>query len=295
MPAAPRRSGLRLGLVGAAIAGLALAAGWWLGQGHQGGSSAAQGAIELQVEQLLPRVERGDADPAEQQRLLELLVALNRKAEATRLVEGLADRYPDRWSLRLLLAELRRAQNDRGGAERELRQLLALQPDRIEALQLLALLQVESGRGSQAQAMVQTALQRATRPRLEPRALNLGLLLANIESKRGENAAAEATLTRLAAAFPRDPRPLLARALIERDSNRTAAAQNSLASARQLSQEPLHGELDQLAAAWGLASLTPPQGGTGRSDARGMATEQASPGSNQPPRAALPSTAGGNP
>ena len=287
MPVAPRRTGLWLGLAGAAIAVLALGAGWWLGQWHRGGPSSAQGAVERQVEQLLPVVERGEASPAEQQRLLELLIALNRKPQATRLLEALADRHPDRWSLRLLLAELRREMNDRSGAERELRQLLALHPDRIEALQLMVLLQLEGGRGSQAQAMVQTALNRATKPKLDPRALSLGLLLANLQQKQGQSAAAEATLLALAVEFPRDPRPLLARALIQQEAGRTAAAQTTLAQARGLTSGSLHAQLDQLAAAWGLQSLHPGK-------AAQPATGPASPGSTANPAGSRP-TAGGNP
>ena len=276
MPAAPRRPGLWLGLAGAGIATLALGAGWWLGQLQRGGPSNAQGAIERQVAQLLPTVQRGEASPAEQQRLLELLVALNRKAEATRLLEALADRHPDRWSLRLLLAELRREQNDRTGAERELRQLLALHPDRIEALQLMALLQLESGRGSQAQAMVQAAMNRASKPKPKPEALTLSLLLANIQQKQGQRAQAEATLMKLAADFPRDPRPLLARALLQQEAGQTAAAQNTLTVARGLTRGPLNARLDQVAAAWGLESLTPKPATT-------RPTEPASPGSKGSP------------
>ena len=43
-----------------------------------------------------------------QQRLLELLVGLERRNEAISLLEPMADREPDRWALRLMLAELRR-------------------------------------------------------------------------------------------------------------------------------------------------------------------------------------------
>ena len=279
MPAAPRRTGLWLGLAGVGVVALAMGTGWWLGQWQRGGSSNSQAAVERQVDQLLPVVQRGEASPAEQQRLLELLVALNRKAEATRLLEALADRYSERWSLRLLRAELRREKNDRSGAERELRQLLALHPNQIEALQLMALLQLESGRGSQAQAMVQTALNQASKPKLQPRALNLGLLLANLQQKQGQSSAAEATLIKLANDFPRDPRPLLARALLQQEAGKTAAAQNSLAQARELTQGRLNTQLDQLAAAWGLESLSP-------------AATKVSTGPASPP---LNPTAGGNP
>lgn len=287
MPAAPRRTGLWLGLAGVGVVALAMGTGWWLGQWQRGGSGDSQAAVERQVDQLLPVVQRGEASPAEQQRLLELLVALNRKAEATRLLEALADRHSDRWSLRLLLAELRREQNDRSGAERELRQLLALHPDQIEALQLMALLQLESGRGRQAEAMVQTALNRASKPKLQQKALNLGLLLANLQQKQGQRGAAEATLIKLANDFPRDPRPLLARALLQQEAGKTAAAQTTLAQARSLTNGRLNAQLDQLAAAWGLESLT--AAGT-------IPTGPASPGST-PTQASPPlsPTAGGNP
>lgn len=274
MPAAPRRSGLWLGLAGAAVVLAAVGIGWRLGQWQRGEVSGTQSTLERQVNDLLPLAQRGEASPAEQQRLLELLVALNRKAEASRLLEALADRQPERWSLRLLLADLRREQGDRQGAERELRQLLALHPDRIEALQLLALLQFETGRGSQAQHNVKTALARAQKPKLQPQALPLGLLLANLQQKQGQRGQAETTLMELATAFPRDPRPLLARALLQQEAGQTAAAQTTLAQARELSGPALKPQLDQLAAAWGMATLE------GRPT--GPASAESSPGSAEP-------------
>jgi predicted Zn-dependent protease len=155
----------------------------------------------------------------------------------------------------LLLAELRREQNDLAGAERELQQLLSRQPDQVEALQLLALLQLETGRGSQAQMRVQAALNRASKPKLLPQALPIGLLLANLQLKRGQAAQAQALLGGLARDFPQDPRPLLARALIEQDQGQRAAAQASLAAARSLTPGKGDPRLDQLAAAWQMQAL----------------------------------------
>ena len=83
------------------------------------------------------------------QQLVQVLLALGDQKQATVLLEQMADQQPEQWQLRLLLAELRRNGNDRAGAEREVRQLLNLSPDRIEALQLMTLLQLEQGRGSQ--------------------------------------------------------------------------------------------------------------------------------------------------
>ncbi|MEB3185668.1 MAG: tetratricopeptide repeat protein, partial [Cyanobacteriota bacterium] len=134
MPAAPNRSGIWAGVAAAGVGALCLAGGWWLGHLQSGGASddPARTALERQASGLQSRIDSGTASPAEQQRLLELLVALERRNEATALLERLADQQPQQWSLRLLLAELRRDQNDRSGAERELRQLLNLHPDRIE-------------------------------------------------------------------------------------------------------------------------------------------------------------------
>ncbi|MFQ6538031.1 MULTISPECIES: tetratricopeptide repeat protein [Aphanothece] len=258
MPTAPRRQGPWLGAMAVVLAGSCLAAGWWIGQLRSGSAAggSSRPALERQAEQLRRRLDTGEASPAEQQRLLELLVALERKAEATPLLERLADQQPDRWSLRLLLAELRRDQNDRSGAERELRQLLNQRPDQVEGLQLMALILLETNRGAQAQAQVEAALKRATSPNLRSDAVPIGLLLANVIQRRGDIGKAEAQLIKLTTQFPKDPRPLLARALLQQERGDTKAAQQTLALAKQLggkdAEDP---RLDQVAAAWGLEQL----------------------------------------
>jgi tetratricopeptide (TPR) repeat protein len=243
-----------------ALAALALAAGWGLGHWQrQAGPSGAQVQLEHEIEVLQRRFQTGKATDAERQRLLELLVGLERRAEATALVAQLAQQQPQRWRLRLLLAELRREQNDLSGAERELQQLLSRQPDQVEALQLLALLQLETGRGSQAQLRLEAALNRASKPILQPQALQIGLLLANLQLKRGQAAQAQALLIRLASNFPQDPRPLLARALVEQERGQLVAAQASLAAARALTPGKGDQRLDRLAAAWGIQALRNPK------------------------------------
>ena len=104
MPAAPNRSGIRTGLAIAGAGALCIGAGWWLGQlqGGSAGSDPSRTALERQASSLQQRLNQGEASQAEQQRLLELLVALDRKAEATALLERLADQQPQQWSLRLL-------------------------------------------------------------------------------------------------------------------------------------------------------------------------------------------------
>ena len=251
-----------LGLTAALALALALASGWWLGHRQRSAFPEDPRRVVLQreVRSLRQRLDRNEASAGDRQRLLELLVALDRKAEAISLLEPMADREPDRWSLRLMLAELRRDQNDRAGAERELRMILSRQSDQVEALQLLTLLQLEQGGGAAAEARVKAAFAAATQPVLKPEAMGVGLLLAELQQKRGQGSEAEATYRRLAADFPQDQRPLLGLALLRHGGGDIRGAQEALALARQ--RGPRAGEadprLDRLAASWGLGPLRAP-------------------------------------
>ena len=265
--ATPRRSrpGLWSGLAGALVL-LAAAGGWWLGQQQAGrhGDDPRTRPLIAEASRLRQRFERQEASAGEQQRLLELLIALNRKDQAIALLEPLADREPERWSLRLLLAELRRDQGDRGGAERELRMILSRKPDQVEALQLMTLLKLEQGHGAAAATQVSKAYQSASQGEVKPEAMGLGLLLAELQQRRGQNVQAQATYTRLASQFPQDQRPLLGLALLHHQLGQSQAAQATLAAARQRSGNPSQADpiLDKLAASWGLEPLRAPSPGT---------------------------------
>lgn len=260
MDEAPQRPRPRL--LAAAVAGalVCLAAGWWLGHLQRGSTAAhrAQPALQREADSLLERLERGQVGEAEQKRLLELLIALDRKPEATEILERLADQQPHRWSLRLLLAELRRDQNDRTGAEREVRQLLNLRPDLVEGLQLMALLQLETGRGQLARAQLKTAYERVRKSPSRPETLAIGLLLAHVLQRLNQPAEADALLGQLASSFPTDQRPLLARALLQQERGDSDAAQQTLAQARARRPGAADPRLDAVAAAWGVESLRGP-------------------------------------
>ncbi len=249
-------------LLAAALLAGAAGGGWWLGSRQRPARStpSANASLEREVRDLRQRLQRQQASPAEQQRLLELLVALNRRQDAIAVLEPLADREPDRWSLRLLLAELRRDQGDRSGAQRELRMILNRRSDQLEALQLMTLLRLERGEAGKAEAEVKAAYQKALRPPVRPQALGLGLLLADLQQRRGQGAAAVATYRRLATEFPDDQRPLIALALLRDQQGDRNGALEALHEARQRLRDPSKGDprLDRLAASWGLASLKGP-------------------------------------
>jgi Tfp pilus assembly protein PilF len=145
----------------------------------------------------------------------------------------------------------------------------------VEALQLMTLLELERGAGAAAEARVAAAFTAATQPEVKPEAMGVGLLLAELQQKRGQRGAAEASYRRLAQAFPQDQRPLLGLALLRHGAGDIRGAQEVLAEARQ--RGPGAGKadprLDRLAASWGLAPLrapaasgrpVPPPGPTGR-------------------------------
>lgn len=239
------------------LGGLCLGGGLWLGR-HQAGSGAggsSRSALEQQLAALQQQNTSPEATPATQQRQLELLIALERKAEAAALLEQLADQQPQRWGLRLLLAELRRELGDRSGASRELRQLLNQRPDQIEGLQLLSVVLLEQGQGAEARSRVQASYERLSKAPAQPEALGAGLLLAELLDNQGSPGQAEAVLVKLTATFPADQRPVLARALLLQQRGNLKAAQALLVQAKALKPGEPNTKLDQVATAWGLAAL----------------------------------------
>jgi len=253
------RPALLMALGATALVAVSLAGGWWLGQ-RSGASSndRSRSALERQANLLQDRLAAGSGSDSDRQQLVQVLLALGDQQQATVLLEQMADQQPEQWQLRLLLAELRRNGNDRAGAEREVRQLLNLKPDRIEALQLMALLQLEQGRGQQATAQLKALLEKASKPVVQPRAIPIGLLLGDLLQRQGQKGEAEALYAKLASDLPRDPRPLLALALLQQERGDTKAAQQSLALARSRQPDKNDPRLDQVATSWGLSSLRGP-------------------------------------
>jgi tetratricopeptide (TPR) repeat protein len=293
MPTLPTSRSARLWTVAGAVVlcALALGGGWWLGR-HQAGvppQDTRHTALLQESELLRQKLIRGEASDADRQRQLELLVALDRRAEAISLLEPLADRDPDRWSLRLMLAELRRDQGDRAGAERELRQILNRTPSQVDALQLLTLIRLEQGQATAAESQVKGVYSGLIRPDAKPEALGVGLLLAELQQRRGEAPAAETTYEELAQAFPTDQRPLIGLALLRHSRGNGTGALAALQEARKRSPDPQKDDprLDALAASWGLEKLRGSPS-TGPGSSRGL------PSSNQPQQPAgsapLPTT-----
>jgi tetratricopeptide (TPR) repeat protein len=237
--------------------------GWWLGRATQESSpgDAARQALLQRQRQLELRYQLGDANEADKLRLLKLRLAVGDRSGAIELLEKMSDRLPQQWLLRLLLADLREQDRDRGGAEREIRQVLNMRPQQVEALEAITRLEVQRRRGEQSEARLSAAI---TASKGKPEALPLGLLMADLQQRMGKLPEAESTYRALIEANPEDPRPTLALALFKQEQGLSAEARQLLQQARQSAPALARPVLDQVATSWAVQELrNQPKPGSG--------------------------------
>jgi len=255
----------------AAVAAIGLAGlgGWWLGHTSKQIEAAEtpQTAFKQRRAPLETKLKGGTASDAEQLQLLKLRLALGDKSGALGLLETLSDQRPENWQLRLMLADLRRQQQDQSGAEREIRQVLNVKPLQPEAWQQLSQLQLNQGKGAQLEAQLKSS---ALIAKTKPEGLPLGLLLADVQQRRQQSKSAENTYRDLIGRYPEDPRPLLALAMQKQEAGEGEAAVALIREARQRVPEKSRPVLDQVAASWMVKSVRQQaQGPTGRALAAG--------------------------
>jgi tetratricopeptide (TPR) repeat protein len=257
-------------LVAICVAGFG---GWGLGRSGFGlaPAEAPPAALQRRRAPLETKLAKGEATAEEQLQLLKLRLALGDQNGAISLLEPLSDQRPEQWKLRLMLADLRRQQKDQGGAEREIRQVLNVQPLQVEAWQQLTQLQLKQGKGAKVEAQLNKA---AVAAKGKPEELTLGLLLADLQQRRQQKQSAENTYRNLINRYPEDPRPLLAMALQKQEAGQGEAAVALLREARQRMPENSQLVLDQVAAGWSMKNLQKaaqgPTGNTLRAGAAGL-------------------------
>ena len=279
----PRAKRLRqLGLFGLAMAA-ALGAGWWWGQRQPStaAANAKQTTLERNSEQLETKLAAGTASDEEQRQLLRLRLAMGDQPGAIKLLEPLSDQNPEQPSLRLLLADLKSQNDDNAGAEREIRQVLNVQPLHPQALQDYARLQLKLGRQQEVMQQLQASAEAA---KGTPEALPIGLLLADVQQSNGLNGEATATYQGLIASHPADPRPMLALALLRHSQGDLGAARSLLQQAKLNSTPVAAGVLDQVAAGWAVGRIRAEAPSANAADLKAPAA----------PAPAMDSEAGGN-
>ena len=228
----------------------------WFGAQLIAPESRALGNREIlnrQVKELLDQQNNGDLNTEEQQKLLERLLVLGRNEEAMTQIELLMARQPKTWLWKLMLAELKREQGDRDGAQKDINQLMTIQPHNLEVLQLKILLDLEAGREKAAVAELKKRFESKTKGKRIP----IGLLLADLQRQTGQTKAAAALYRVLSNESPTDARPLLALALMRQEQGQDQQAQTLLQEARERRKKPGEADplIDGLASQWRLNSI----------------------------------------
>ncbi|HJN34941.1 MAG: tetratricopeptide repeat protein [Prochlorococcus sp.] len=208
--------------------------------------------LDAEVQLLLARQQQDDLNPAEQRRLLERLIVLERPEQALGLLQQLSNQEPKALIWPLMIAEFKRFEGDLDGARQEINRLLTLHPQKLEVLELKALLELDSGRGSAVVGLLKATFN--SQPRGQR--LTTGLLLADVQRQSGQTEKAAALYNALAAESPNDARPLIALALLRQEQGMGKKAQLLLFRARQRRTKPGEADpmIDSLAAHWGLLS-----------------------------------------
>ena len=234
--------------------GLSAVAGWQLGRTSQNEPilNLEQQRLQRRSAALEEKLLEGTATSEEQMQLLKLRLASGNDVGAIALLEPLSDQNPTKWSLRLLLADLLLQQNDSAGAEREIRQVLNINPIQPQALQDYARLQLKLGNE---QAVIEQINAAAVAAAGRPEALSIGLLQADLQQRQGLTAEAEATYRNLIGTHPTDPRPFLALALLKQTQGQIPAAKQLLQRAKLYSTPVAGTVLDQIAASWSVGAL----------------------------------------
>ena len=197
--------------------------------------------------------------------LLELITAQLQQGNlqaAYDYVQALDRKYPQRWQLGLLAAELLRASGELTAAQQQVRGLLAVDPDNLSLLRLYCRILLEQGEADRAEAVAEAAWQRVRPPEPpgpEPEstvdAVPYGLLLADVRRAQGKVDAADQLLEQMIDRSQRrktDPRPLVAQAMLRQDNGDLEAAQQLLAEARQYGDPVTIQWLDILSRRWSL-------------------------------------------
>ena len=245
-----QRAGRRL--MGGLLVAAAVASGWiaaWT-LAPQTSASGSRAVVDDEVTQLLNTRQRRELNPGERERLLEQLLRLERLDDAKLVLQQWLNKQPHSLSMGLLLADLQRRSGALEAARQELERLLRLHPLHPELLRLIALVDVQDGRGQE--ALQRLKAQFSSRP--EGQRLELGLLLADLQRQTGRFKDAAALYQQLTKESAEDVRSVLALAMLHQEQGDAAEVERWLEQARlrRGNSDRPDPMIDQLAYRWGL-------------------------------------------
>ena len=161
-------------------------------------------------------------------------------------LEKIAALNPQIPNYTVLLAQTKQYLGDREGATNSYRQVLATQPQNINALQGLVSLLLDAKRPESAMGAVKIALKQATS---EAEATPIKLLLAQIYITQQRNTDALAIYDALMVTSKQDFRPVLAKALVLKQMGNLSEANTLLTTATDLAPDEYKDQIKQLAQA----------------------------------------------
>ena len=252
-------------LLGGSYAG-AFVLGWWVANSTpaQVTSSAASTAEQQKLVNLRKRLDILPDDPG---LLLELITTQLQQGDlqaAYDHLDTLYRQYPQRWQLGVLAAELLRSSGELAAAEQQVQALLAVDPDNLSLLRLYCRILLEQGEPVRAEAVARAAWQQAqardpetpeTQSTIDEQAVPYGLLLADVLRSQDKVSAADQLLEQMIERGDlnrKDPRPLIAQAMLRQNNGDLEAAQQLLAEARQHGDPTTIQWLDILSRRWSL-------------------------------------------
>ncbi|MCS6959005.1 MAG: tetratricopeptide repeat protein [Pseudanabaenaceae cyanobacterium SKYGB_i_bin29] len=166
-------------------------------------------------------------------------------------LQTLANTYPEQTVYRLTLARTYQQLQETDKAITEYRNVLAIEPSNLNALQQLVETELSLNRVDSAIDLLQAAIEKSEAAnKIKPNSADVAsvkLFLGDtyLQLKRFDEA--EATYRSVKESDPKDFRPILGEAFIKRELQQEEEAQKLFAKAKEMAPEQFHSRIDELA------------------------------------------------
>ncbi|MEM9767146.1 MAG: tetratricopeptide repeat protein [Cyanobacteria bacterium P01_D01_bin.71] len=215
------------------------------------GASDAQAELEDRARGYELVLEREPDNQTAIEGLIEARIQLGDREGVVEPLEKLAELNPDTPEYRILLGQAKQDIGDLEGAADAYRSVLAQRPGDMDALQSLTALLIQQQRPQAAVGLLQDTLQSALQVNeVTPGAIDVGsvqLLLAQVYVEEGDTDAALRLYDEAIEAAEDDFRPVLAKALVLRDTGREPDAAVLFKQAEELAPDQFKDQVRQLA------------------------------------------------
>jgi tetratricopeptide (TPR) repeat protein len=208
--------------------------------------------IKIQIEGFEAVLKREPKNRTALEGLINLRLALGDIKATVEPLQLLADSYPETPGYRLVLANTYIKLKDRENAAVEYRKVLTTQPGNLEAIQLLVSLELDSKRPEAAIGILRDTLGKAdTANKIQADSVDkvtVSWILGELYRKEKRYGEAITTYNKIAKADPKDFRPLVGKAQIERAQGDETKAKSLFAEAVNLAPAQFKDDINKMAA-----------------------------------------------